>query len=303
VATLEGGVAGRRIAVPSRLLIGRARSCGLILDSALASAEHAALAWLGDTWEIRDLGSRNGTFADGRRLGPGEAARVGVGSVLGFGDPDEQWTLIEDGAPPLLAYEQTGGRMVAAVAGLLSLPDPESPELSLYRDAEGAWVAEDSEGEVRRVEDQQVLAAGGRSWRVHLPGEVTGTPLAEPGPSLATARFRFAVSRNEELVSVSVAHPGGVVHLDNREHAYVLLTLARLRRADAERGVSLGERGWVDRATLLKMLALDAGSLNVAVYRARQQLLAAGVDGAQGIVEVRRGLRRFGSDHFDIGSL
>jgi hypothetical protein len=42
------------------------------------------------------------------------------------------------------------------------------------------------------------------------------------------------------------------------------------------------------------MLGLDSNSLNVAIYRARRQLQAIGVDGAASLVEVRRGQRRIG---------
>jgi hypothetical protein len=79
-----------------------------------------------------------------------------------------------------------------------------------------------------------------------------------------------------------------------REHAYVLLTLARKRLAD--RGEPLAEQGWIDRDQLLRMLQLDANGLNVAIYRARGQLAAAGLLDSAGIVEVRRGQRRIGVD-------
>ena len=57
---------------------------------------------------------------------------------------------------------------------------------------------------------------------------------------------------------------------------------------------SLSEQGWLDRDRLLKMLAVDANAMNVAIYRARGQLTAAGVDGAAAVVQVRRGQRRLG---------
>ena len=71
-----------------------------------------------------------------------------------------------------------------------------------------------------------------------------------------------------------------------------LLTLARLRLEDADEPSA--EQGWVDRDRLLKLLGVDANALNVAIYRARGQLPAGGVDGAAGVVEVRRGRRPLG---------
>ena len=81
----------------------------------------------------------------------------------------------------------------------------------------------------------------------------------------------------------------------------MLLTLARLRLKEADRPEP--DRGWADRDVLLRMLRMDANAFNVAVHRARHQLLDAGVKGAAGIVQVRRRQRRFGTDKLDISRL
>ncbi|MGH7548681.1 MAG: FHA domain-containing protein, partial [Gemmatimonadales bacterium] len=47
------------------------------------SSRHAAIVRQGDTFVVRDLGSKNGTFVNGRRL-TGEAA-LQDGDVIGFG--------------------------------------------------------------------------------------------------------------------------------------------------------------------------------------------------------------------------
>jgi hypothetical protein len=281
-------------------LVGRSGSCGLRLEAAAASSEHASISWTGDHWEIKDLGSRNGTLADQSRLEPGRPCPIARGSRLMFGAPEETWELIDDAEPTATAVELGGKLARSARGGLLVLPSEAAPTLSIYKDARGAWVMEDQEAEVRPLVDQQVLSLSGQSWRLHLPLEAEGTPMIEPGPTLATVRLRFAVSKNEELVDITITHGSKTIPLESREHGYVLLTLARARRADAER--SVGERGWIDRDELLRMLSIDANALNVAIHRARQQLLAAGIEGAQGIVEVRRGHRRLGTDRFEIAS-
>lgn len=53
------------------------------------------------------------------------------------------------------------------------------------------------------------------------------------------------------------------------------------------------------------MMAVDTNALNVAIYRARRQFSRAGIEGSGGLVEVRRGQRRFGlaPERFEIGSL
>jgi DNA-binding NtrC family response regulator len=58
--------------------VGRGGTSGVTLDDPYMSREHAVFELIGDSWLVRDLGSRNGTFVDGEPLrGPlGRAARV-----------------------------------------------------------------------------------------------------------------------------------------------------------------------------------------------------------------------------------
>lgn len=55
--------------------------------------------WEHDAWWVRDLGSRNGTYVDGRKLNVGEVVQLDRNSEIGFAVPDDPWTLT-DAAPP-----------------------------------------------------------------------------------------------------------------------------------------------------------------------------------------------------------
>jgi predicted component of type VI protein secretion system len=72
-----------------RVVIGRGRGCGLVLDDLRVSRQHAALiVRRGELW-VEDLGSTNGTSVDGepvrvRPLAPGEEVRFG-------GEPVRFW--------------------------------------------------------------------------------------------------------------------------------------------------------------------------------------------------------------------
>lgn len=125
-----------------------------------------------------------------------------------------------------------------------------------------------------------------------VPETQVGTATVNVLAQLDAVKLRFAVSRDEEHVQVTIVHRSTSTALEAREHWYTLLTLARLRLADVDE--SGAEQGWIERDDLLKKLGLDSNALNVAIYRARRQLQAAGVDGASGLVEVRRGQRRIG---------
>ena len=289
---------GRAHPIPAQLLVGRSAACGLRLSSALASSEHARLTWSGALWELRDLGSKNGTYLARERLEPGRSVRLAEGDLLTFGDRAEEWLLEDASGPEALALDLASGEVQAATGGLLSLPSSEAPELSIYRDRTGDWVEERDDGEVRTLAHEGVVQTAGRAWRVLLPVDGEGTPMIEAGPSLASIVMRFAVSRDEERVEITLLHQQRELRLEPRDHAYVLLTLARARAAEAELPPS--ERGWVDREVLTRMLGMDANALNVAIHRARHQLLGAGVEDGQGIVETRKNARRFGLDRFEV---
>lgn len=78
---------------PVPLRIGRDYACGLRIAHDSVSRLHAELLLDGDTWRLRDLGSMNGTWINGRRVAG--AAAVRPGDVVTFGS---------------VAYRLAGGR-------------------------------------------------------------------------------------------------------------------------------------------------------------------------------------------------
>ena len=250
------------------------------------------MVWNGKGWDLRDLGSRNGTWVDGRKLGAGEASALVVGSTVAFGEQINVWEVVDAGPPAALAESVRTGELRLSQDGILALPDEVNPEAFVFADARGRWVLEESEGEPRPVSDGEIVSLNGATWRIFVPEVQRGTATMAVNASLDTVRFRFAVSRNEEYVEVTVSFGGKSETVEAREHWYTLLTLARQRLED--RALPAAEQGWIERDDLLKMLSLDSNSLNVAIYRARRQLQAAGIDGAASLVEVRRGQRRIG---------
>lgn len=290
MATLKHLQSGTVRPVPARLVVGRAPGSSLHLDDHRVSGQHATIVWTGGAWEVRDLGSRNGTFVDGERLDPGVSVSVGAGSKLAFGIADDVWQIAESGPPSALAEHVASGRVRLARDGILALPEEDAPRAEIF--AKGRTWRMELDGEGRTVRDEEVVTIDGEAWRIRVPEAIEGTVAVDSGPSLQTVRMRFAVSRDEEHVQVTLLHRGQETALEPREHGYTLLTLARARIEDAE--LAPAEQGWIDRDRLLRMLGVDANALNVSIYRARGQLAAAGLEGAAGIVEVRRGARRIG---------
>src|SRR5574341_480340 len=52
----------------------------------VVSAAHLRLVHDGAAWWVEDVGSRNGTHLDGKRLAAGSRQKLGAGSVIGLGD-------------------------------------------------------------------------------------------------------------------------------------------------------------------------------------------------------------------------
>jgi len=275
--------------------VGRSPPCQLLLDRPQVSGVHAELGWGGDGWLLHDLGSSNGTFVGGRRLAAGERAELVVGAELAFGTRDECFTLI-DAAPPRLMAKAADGRVVVAEAELLCLPDEDDPALTSMLDGHGRWVAEGSD-DTRPLEDHDTVIAGGTSWAIFLPQVVFSTSTFDDEViTLREVALELTVSRDEEHVSCRMLHQGTAVELVSRAHAFLLLTLARARATDHEAGLSPGDQGWLHRDELCRRLGIDNQLLNLWVYRARRQLVQAGVVDATRVVE-----RRAGSQQLRLG--
>jgi pSer/pThr/pTyr-binding forkhead associated (FHA) protein len=70
---LSGPHAGETFEVKrGKLLIGREEDCHLRPDSEFVSRHHCVVLLDDYTLRVRDLGSKNGTFVNGRRIGGGE---------------------------------------------------------------------------------------------------------------------------------------------------------------------------------------------------------------------------------------
>jgi hypothetical protein len=296
MAVLAKHPEGTRSLVLSPHMIGRSRLADLRMTAPTVSGEHAVLRWIGREWELHDLGSRNGTIVDGRKLAPGERIGLVRGAMIAFGQPDNVWQLVDDGAPGVVAVPVAGGEPIGASNFLLALPSEETPEVVVYRNAVGDWVMEQG-GETARIKDNVAVKVGGQDFTLRVPDVITATwDNSSPAPSLTGLTLRFQVSRDEEYVALSARVNNQVIDLGARAHHAVLLTLARCRLADRARAAEKGAlpesaEGWVYQDELAEKLAIDETHLNVAVFRCRRQLAEAGIVDAANIIERRRPTR------------
>lgn len=78
----EGPLAGQRVELDGELVIGR-EDAGLTIEDEELSRKHAVVRLVDGVVEIEDLGSRNGTFVNGRRIDG--ATRMSGGDLLKLG--------------------------------------------------------------------------------------------------------------------------------------------------------------------------------------------------------------------------
>lgn len=306
MALLKHLATGQRYSLSSSHIVGRAPTSNLELTNRMASSTHAELLWNGSAWELRDLGSRNGTFVSGRRLLSGERVTVRREATIAFGDAEDPYQLEDDGPPNAVAFHDDG-RREESEDGFLILPHPEKPLLTIFDEGGGNWVAESSDGTRRRVSNGETLTVEGQLWHIELPRilEVTWKPDAAQ-ISLRSMTMRFALSRDEKQLAVSLIQGAQTVHLPSRIHHQLLLELARARLEDRMRGdMSVDESGWMYVEELVETLELHEPTLNVYICRARKDLARAKVHGATDLIERQPTERRLrlGLDKVEITSL
>lgn len=267
----------RRVTLRPRHLVGRARTCHLVLPAPDVSSEHAVIFWDGSAWYVRDLGSRNGTSVDGARLQPSDVHRIMRGSALAFSS--HIWQLEDDG-PPVASAVAADGRSVFATSDLLPLPGPEEPRVTLFQNG-NEWLLEDGE-ESRPIKDGEAVTVDGVTWSIQIPLPEEGTIDAAPvGLNLDEVVAHFTPHTGGD-VSLRV-RVGEVWHeLGTRAHHQLLYALARPVLDGAP-------SAWLSAESLARRLGMDDNRFNVTVFRIRQQFTALGILGAARVVERRPG--------------
>ncbi|MDB4974323.1 MAG: hypothetical protein JWN48_2664 [Myxococcaceae bacterium] len=298
---------GRELLLEPELLIGRSASCALRIDQRYVSARHAVVRWTGDGWELKDLGSRNGTFVDGKRVRPGEEIPAPRGTKIAFGKPDQQWVIVDDSSPNVMAVPLDGGPPILLDGELIALPSIDEPSATIYRNSEGFWVLEQSDEGIAPVRNLQSFQVAGRSYRFCSLDNIGKTSIAEFSPEFEVAhtQLSFSVSRDEEHVELRAHCDGNSFDLGARTHHYLLLTLARRRLADAAGGLPETSCGWVYQEDLAHDPSMATPQLNLDVFRIRKQFSVLGLPDAANIIERRPRTRqlRIGTPHIEITQL
>ena len=269
--------------------VGRAAGSTLRLAQSHVSLQHASLRWTErGTWELRDLQSKNGTFVNGQRIPAGLPLKLEVGAELTFGSSVDRWEVDDVGPPrPMLLRMDVDADPIFLRDSLIALPSLEEPTVSLFRGENGQWFI-DSRDRVGPLSDGELINIGSEHWRCCLPTTPDETELIGSVGELFTlgdVELRLFVSRDEEVVDLSVIGNGREIRLGQKACHYVLLTLARCRLGRELPPLVNVQDGWIGVNALLDLLRVSEQRLNVDIFRIRQELKAAGVVDAVGAIE------------------
>ncbi|MCL4289310.1 MAG: FHA domain-containing protein [Thermoleophilia bacterium] len=117
-----------------RFVVGREADCDLALAEEKVSRHHAALERLPDgSYQLRDLGSTNGTFVNGRRIS--EPVKLQGGEEIRFGDTATRVEAERPGAAPTAVAAQAPATVRPPV-----VPPPPRPVAGLFA-GRGKWIA------------------------------------------------------------------------------------------------------------------------------------------------------------------
>jgi hypothetical protein len=288
-ALREETTSGQLCVLEAHHLIGRSHRCSLRLNDPSVSGEHASLRWTGGAWVVKDLGSRYGTFLNSQPLQAGMTSIVSKDARLAFGRGSSIWIMTDDGPPEVMVVPVGGGPALVHSGGMIPVPSPDHPVAMVFQGKDGGWVL-DQAGREEAIEEHIPFEVEGTRWRLCNASSLQ--PTAMPGDSrqimnLDEVRLHFRVSLNEEHVAISARWRDRNVDLGARAHQYVLLTLARIRLADLERGEPAARAGWIAQEELLRQLHVGPEKLNLDIFRVRRQFGEHGFAPAAGIVERR----------------
>ncbi len=268
--------------------VGRGAGCRLRDDDRHVSSSHAEIRWDGSRWVIQDLGSRNGTWVGGRRIGAGRTMALSKGAIIALGRPDNRWELVDDDGPDAVAVAPDG-RMLEALDGVLALPDDDEPLATVYRDHQGRWVLDDETGS-RRIQTGSTIHLDVTAWTLFLPDvHIQTITRLDQAPTPSNVRLLLLLSGDDQLRDVQILHEQRAFPVRSRASSALLLHLAQQRVADAaDPSIEDDEHGWRDQADLQERLDLRGNSFNVAVHRLRAAFARSGLTEAAGVIERRQ---------------
>ncbi len=222
---LEGAKTGTKIAVKKdEFLIGRSQKCHLCAGSSSVSRRHCAIARKDATVSIKDLGSRNGTLVNGKKIT--EEVLLSSGDEIGIGTLKLLMTI----TPGITNLKRPKVKTVAeAVDRTVSTEDPSVGEEDITQwllDAPGppATLPAASETQTIQLDDTNAIELK-KELEKHQNSETDSEVPAE-----AEAEQEKTTTPKKEGPGKLPPRPKGIGSKDSREAAMEALRNFNRRR-------------------------------------------------------------------------
>ena len=75
----------KKIKIAAKITMGREADNDIVIDSKLASRHHCMIQKIENSYYLKDEGSTNGTFLNGRRIPPDKYVKLNLGDKLTIG--------------------------------------------------------------------------------------------------------------------------------------------------------------------------------------------------------------------------
>jgi hypothetical protein len=265
-------------------IFGRDLRCSSVLKGNAVSRFHARISWNGENWCLRDLGSRNGTYVNGRLLATEGVFYLNPGDVILFGDFEEKY-LFSERTPPescLIYAGNDGVEKKVSLTHLLPLPSMERPVATIFAGKNGGYFLETESGELLPLQHAVPFFVEEIKYTPFFenpPDESPQTDTSEmTGSSSAHINFlEILVSPDEESAEVRFHKGNEVFSLNHKVHFYLLAYLARKRIEESEaqentlKETKDDDNGWIDCEVISKELMMNRDHLGQQVFRIRQE--------------------------------
>jgi class 3 adenylate cyclase len=230
----QGPLAGQRFSIESQLVVGRV-GADLTLDDPLISRKHAVIRLAAGVLEVEDLGSLNGTWVNGERLGAprglsaGDVVQLGGVSFEVEGDPVPAGTVF---APAL--------RTEPAAAPPLEVAQPPTSEdelrlvTALFADVVGSTKL----GELLGSEQTKIVIGECVNRMTHSVEQFGGIVQAYMGDGIAAF---FGVPRAHENDAERAARAALAIAAEVQEYAKEVQRAWQISDFNVRIGINTGE--------------------------------------------------------------
>jgi len=285
-------------------LFGRhSGNANTVLTNPEASRLHASIQWNGSVWLIQDTSS-NGTFINKKLMAKGKKIRLTIKDAIQFGTlKSANWVFIDNSPPKSLLVSLDNKDDCIELDGIVVLPSPKNPIITLYQLMDKQWVYEDASG-MNILQTGIKLNLNDGFWYFVNADTMDETKKTYNNHqhSKDTIKAVFTVSQNEEHVEMFIHSDNQLIDLGERIHHYLILTLARKRLKDFKNGIEEIEQGWIDKNILAQQIGMDENHINILIFRFRKQFLKLIPPSLHlfQLIERRRGNIRFAIKNIEI---